>query len=285
MAGMAEIQIDVGSSDDARGIQRRRNLDDVAVRLTLESAEHGLVWAGRDDQAVIGIAVAHDSEEERYIGDLFVEPSYRRQGIGAALLAAAFEASDLSRTMIIDTGDAAGLALALRFGVAPRESILQFAGAIPREEELAKMAAGDYRFQVDTIDAASHRFALEELDHHARGVTRPNDHSAFALQACGHVFFLSGECVGYAYVWPDGRIGPVACASEAYTVQTLAYALVTLSRTYSASWCTLLVPGSNRRIARAALRAGLRIEQAYTFASETAVGDLSTYVAYNRLLM
>lgn len=254
------------------------------MRLSLESAERGSAWAARDQSEAVAIAIAHDSEEERYVGDLFVEPSYRGQGAGAALLAALFESGDLARTTLMQPDDAAALSLALRFQMAPREPVMRFAGGIPREEELAKMAAGDYRFAVEVIDAAAVRFALDELDHHARGTTRPGEHAAFAVASSGHAFFLSGECVGYAYVWPDGRVGPLACASEAYLVQILAYALVTLTRTYSASWCTLLVPGSNRRVARAALRAGLRIEETFLFASDAFGADLSSYVGYHRLL-
>lgn len=249
----------------------------------LESAERDGAWAARDQSEIIGIAVAHDSMEERNVRDLFVEPSYREQGVATALLQALFETGDLSRTALLGPEPAA-ISLALRLGMAPREAVMRFAGAIPREEQLAKMAAGDYRFQVETIDAEGHRFALDELDHHARGATRPADHAAFAVGASGHAFFLSGECVGYAYVWPDGRVGPLACAAEAYLVQIAAYALVTLTRTYSASWCTLLVPGSNRRVARAVLRAGLRIEETFLFASDAFVGDLSMYVGYHRML-
>ena len=278
------VEIVAASADDVRAVGRRRNLDDLSVRLSLESVERGGVWAARDQGEVIGIAAARDFDEERYAGDLFVEPSYRAQGVGTALLGAVFEASDLTRSAPVDPNDPAAIALALRFGMAPRELVMRYAGAIPREEELAKMAAGDYRFEVAAIDAEGHRFALDELDHHARGTTRQADHAAFAANASGHAFFLRGECVGYAYVWPDGRIGPIACASEAYLVQILAYALVTLTRNYAASWCTLLVPGSNRRLARAALRAGLRIEESFLLASDASVADLSTYAGYHRLL-
>jgi GNAT superfamily N-acetyltransferase len=278
------VEIVPASADDVRAVGRRRNLDDLSVRLSLESAERGRAWAARDQSEVIGIAVARDSEEERYAGDLFVEPSYRGQGVATALLGAVFETSELSRAALMGPDDPAALALALRFQMAPSAPVMRFAGAIPREEELAKMAAGDYRFAVDAIDAAAHLFALDELDHHARGTTRPADHAALSAGSSSHVFFLSGECVGYAYVWPDGRVGPLACASEAYLVQIFAYALVTLTRSYSASWCTLLAPASNRRIARAALRAGLRIEETLLFASDSFAADMSTYVGYHRLL-
>jgi hypothetical protein len=46
-----------------------------------------------------------------------------------------------------------------------------------------------------------------------------------------------------------------------------------------------LVPGSNLRIARAALRAGLRIEAVSLLAADAFQGDLSTYVGYHASLL
>jgi hypothetical protein len=147
------------------------------------------------------------------------------------------------------------------------------------------MAAGDYRFEVETIDPAAHAFGLRALDRQTRGIARDGDHAKFARGGAGRAFFLRGEFVAYAYVWPDGRIGPLACASQAYLVQILAYALLTLMREYGASWCTTLVPGSNLRTARAVSRAGLTVEGAWLFASDAFGGDLSTYVGYHALLL
>lgn len=280
------VQFRSASSDDVRAIQRRRNLDELSFRLSLEFAERGSVWVAHDAAEIVGIAVARDSEDERYVGDLFVEPSYRGQGIGAQLLETALGGDDdLARAMVIEPSDVAGVSLAFWFRMALRETIVRFAGAIPKEEELAAMAAGEYRFQVDALDAAVHGFGLNELDRQTRGTVRPADHAFFARSAEGFAFYLDGEFVGYAYVWPDGRVGPVACASEAYLVQIFAYALVSLARRFGASWCTTLIPGTNRRIARAALRAGLRIEETYLLASDAFVANMSTYIGYHRLLI
>jgi len=137
---------------------------------------------------------------------------------------------------------------------------------------------------VDAVDSVSHGFGLRGLDAQTRGTTRDSDHERFADGATGHAFFLRGEFVAYAYVWPDGRVGPLSCASQAYLVQIFAYALLSLTRTYGASWCSALVPGANLRIARAALRAGLRIEEVSLLTGDAFQGDLSTYVGYHALL-
>ena len=281
---MAEIAIGVASVDEVRRIQRRRDCDEAAIRLSLESSERGLAWAAREPGEIVGIAIAHDSEDERHTGDLYVEPSFRGHGIGEKLLSAAFEdTGDRGRSVLADSADPASLALALRHGMTLREPILRFAGAIPREEELARMAAGDYRFEVAEIDAAIHTFGLRALDRQTRGTTRDADHVSFASGAAGHAFFLNGEFVAYAYVWPDGRIGPLACASQAYLVQIFAYALLALTRRYGASWCSALVPGSNLRIARTALRAGLVVNESLLLASDAVGLELSTYIGYHYL--
>lgn len=255
------------------------------MRLSLASADDGSVWSAHDDGEVIGIAIAHRSDDEWYVGDLFIEPSYRGQGIGSQLLDAAFaDVGDAMRSMLLDPQDTASLVLALRRRLTPAGTLLRFAGSIPREEELAAMAAGDYRFQVDAIDPAAHMFGLNALDRESRGTTRLKDHQGFAGAATGQAFFLNGEFVAYTYVWPDGRIGPLASASAAYLVQIFAYALVTLQRQYSASWCTALVPGANLRVARTALRAGLRIEQVASVATDSFAFDASRYMGYNLLL-
>ncbi len=275
----------IATPDDVRAVARRRRFDDATFRLALELAERGTVWAAHDQGEVVAIATAAASDEERHVGDLFVEPSYRGQGIGGRLLGAAFaESADAGRSIILDPNDAAGTALAFRYGCASRGALLRVAGAIPREEELAKMAAGNYRFEVAPLDAVAHEFALRALDREARGTTRMGDHAYFTRFASGQVFFLNGECAAYAYVWPDGRIGPVACVSPAYLVQIFGYTLVTLQRNHQASWCTLLVPGANVRIARAALRAGLRIEETLLLASDSAAADGSIYVGYHPML-
>jgi hypothetical protein len=146
------------------------------------------------------------------------------------------------------------------------------------------MASGQYRFRTEPLDPVAHRGALAQLDREVRGTARPLDHLYFSEHGRGFIFARDEEITGYAYVWPSGRIGPMVVASPAYSVQFLGFALASLHQTFGASWCTMLVPGSNVRVMRAAMKAGLTIESIRLFASDGGLLDLSRYVAFHQLL-
>ena len=282
---MAEIRIDTAGVDDVRAIQARRRVDDLTMRLSLGMAEAGRAWVARDDSEIVGIAVAYESDDERYVGDWYVEPSFRGNGIGKTLLdAALLEAGNRALSVVIDPADVSAAAIALRRGLSRSVTIAQIEGTIPKEEVLAQMAAGDYRFEFAPVEPISHSMSIDALDREARGTTRLDDHVRWSASATGQLFFVNGELVGYSYVWPDGRIGPCACVSTAYARQLFAFSLVTLQRRHGASWCTMLLPATNTRVGGPVLRAGLRIANTFVVASDTAATDLSRYVGYTRLM-
>lgn len=206
-------------------------------------------------------------------------------GIGWQLLTeAAKEAGDVTRSGLLEPSELGGIAFFLRRGVALQTPVAQVAGPIPHENEVARMAAGEYRFRTEPLDPVAHRGALGALDREVRGSARPLDHLYFSEHGRGFIFARDEEITGYVYVWPSGRIGPMAVASQTYSVQFLAFALGALRQTYGASWCTVLVPGTNIRVMRAAMRAGLTIDAVRLFAGDGAMLDLSRYVAFHPLL-
>jgi hypothetical protein len=241
-------------------------------------------WVARDEGTPIAIGFAHALEDEWFLSELYVEPSFRRQGLGSRILReVARDAGDVSRSGMLDAANTDGMAFFLRLGVGLHVPVLRVAGEIPKEDDLLPMAAGEYRFVTMPIDPQAHATVLSALDREARGTARPNDHASFAQVASGTLLLLNDECVGYVYVWPDGRIGPMIAASGAYLTQFFGFALVALRRTYGASWCQALVPGSNVRVMRAAVRIGLQLDQVRIFASDLPQIDLSRYVGFHAL--
>ena len=275
------------TADDVAHFARRRWNDEHGRKLYADLAHvapNG-VFVAKDEGTPIGIAIPHALEDEWFLSEIFVEPSFQKQGIGWDLLtAAARDSGDVTRSGLLEPSELGGLAFFLRRGVSLQAPVVEVAGTIPHENELARMAAGEYRFGTEPLDPVAHRTALGQLDREVRGSARPLDHLYFSEQGRGFIFTRDEELAGYAYVWPSGRIGPMLAASQTYLVQFLSFALAALGQTFGASWCTMLVPGTNIRVTRAAMRAGLNIQAVRIFASDGAMLDLSRYVGYHPLL-
>lgn len=285
---MPEEQLLVpATAEDVEYFARRRGRDEHAQKLYIDlanAAPNG-AFVAKDVGTPIGIAIAHALEDEWFLSELFVEPSFRDRGIASELLsAAARDAGDVTRSGLLGPAEFASLAFYLKRGVSLQTPVVEVAGELPHENELARMAAGEYRFITEPLEPRMHRAALSQLDREVRGSARPLDHLYFAEHGRGFIFRRDEELAGYAYVWPSGRIGPLVAASQTYLVQFLAFALATLRQTFGASWCTALVPGTNIRIMRAAMRAGLTIQSTRLFASDTGMLDLSRYVGFHELL-
>ena len=85
---MSDVAIGRAGVDDVRSVLRRRKFDEASLGIALRSAERGTAWVARDDGEIIGVALAQSTEGERYVGECFVEPSYRGHGIGLRLIQA-----------------------------------------------------------------------------------------------------------------------------------------------------------------------------------------------------
>ena len=167
---------------------------------------------------------------------------FAHDGLGWRLLCEATREADAgARSGLLEAreADAALLFAGLEFRM--RHRYCRLAGRIPREDELATMVAGEYRFVPNGSIFAAIATRSGELDLRTRG-SEPDDDHPIRGEASGAAFFLRDEFVGYAYAWPDGRIGPLAAVSPTYLVAFFAFALVSLGRRYAASWCTALVP-------------------------------------------
>jgi GNAT superfamily N-acetyltransferase len=281
-----EPEIAPASEADLRAMASRRCANDGERATYLGFGAHAPrgAWVARDAGEPVGIAFTHDLEGESFISELWVEPSFRGSGVGKKLFRAATEgADDAALAALLDANDAPTLAFFARAGIGLQTPVLHLAGEIPKEDALLPLAAGDYRFATIPIDAEAHAATLAALDREVRGSARGVDHRLFAEHAAGTILALNDEPVGYVYVWPDGRIGPIASASAAYVTQFFSFALVAMRRTYGASWCKLLVPGSNARLLRAAVRIGLKVDRTHIFATDMPSLDLSRYVGFHPL--
>lgn len=281
---MSEPIFTAPTDDELQVFAEMRCGDDVVRRLYLGLARESTALVARLGDEAVGIIFASTNDGETFVHELFVRPAHRKAGLASRLLQEATREAE-SLFAMVDATDDASLAFAIRHGAAVRGALLRCTGALPSEEELLRLAASEGRhFEVAALDASGNRFAIEALEREVRGAPLGADHALLGLLATAHAFFFNGELVGYAYVWPDGRIGPITASSSSYEEQIFAFALAALAHRYGASWTQCLVPGENVRILRAAIRCGLAVETAWLSARERARGDPSRYVACHPLL-
>lgn len=278
MADAVVRRVDAAEAARYARVRLRDDADEARYR---EFAERGVAAAAFDEGAIVGAACASIGDE-LFVHDLYVEPSFRNGGLGTQLLETiARDREDVPRAALLRADDANAAAFLAKRGLPLRDVLLHVSGAIPNEDDLLALAASEYRFGVLPIDAQAHGGALNALDRDVRAAERAADHAAFAQTATGIIFTRESELAGYAYVWPSGRIGPLAAASASYCGAFFAYALAASARTYGGSWCSALLPSVNARAVRTALRAGLRADATYAFASEIAAHDFTRYAALN----
>jgi len=281
------LEIEPAGLDEVRAYGVRRFPDTFSRSLYADGFEtmQCRAWVARDEGTPIGIALARDLETERFVADLYVEPSFRGDGIGGRLLAAAIaDADDRALVATCDPNDLAAVTLFARLGMAIRETVLRVSGEIPKDDDLLGLAAGDYRFGTERLDPEVHAFALAQLDRETRGTARESEHRYLSSVATGMLFSIDDEAVGYAYLWPSGQIGPLAVASGAYLAQIFAYAMAALRREHGATWCTAAIPATNLRGLRTALRAGLRVEQGFAIVGDGPPAELARYVGLDSTL-
>lgn len=271
---------------DLHAFASRRTKDAAHARLYVERAlaSNGAIVA-KDDGTAIGIAFARDDESTRFISEFYVEPSYRRDGVGRSLYRALMDDDlDRDRRAVVPGGNLATAAFCGRIGLPMRTPIYRISGALPDAESIAWLAAGEYRFATAPLNLRLHEHALDALDREALGTARPEVHAFLATRASGYVFFLNDECVGYVYLSSDGHIGPMAYASRAYALQLLAFALITLEASHGATWATLLVPAVSVRIFRQLMRYKFTLEGPWSYCNDADAGELAHYVGYDRLM-
>lgn len=228
-------------------------------------ARTGRVLVAADGARIVGYAGAITRGEVTFLTDLFVRPAAQSGAIGRALLAAILPATGVRSTC--STADPRALSLYMRAGMRLWWPQLALYGAARSPDRLV---AQGVEVGVTRADDP----ALIAWEAEIGGRPRPEDFAYWAAYGAAALWFRrDGATLGYAIArahggtvqHPDaGTIGPLGVLrAEDATACTLA-ALGWL-RARTDSLC-LMVPGPHPALA-ALLDAGLRIEDAYNFAT------------------
>ncbi len=182
---MDELEVRACDPDDAARYERRHGRGDLDVALAMECAREECAWAAFDRDEPVAIALAHRSEDELLVGRVHVDRGFRGGGIGRRLLLAALGAGKGEpRLVSAAADDAAALVLLTRAGLRVKSTVVELRGALPREDALLRMAAGEYRFDVDRLDLREHGRFVDSLDRERARNRAPVGSSPVCARRC-----------------------------------------------------------------------------------------------------
>ena len=205
-------------------------------------------WLAERAGEVLGFGIAAQRGDMTFLSFLFVRPDAQARGIGRALLERAMAGGDY-RAVCIGSMQPISAALYAAYGMVPRVPLYMFSGrpAAP----LPDLPPGS---EMRTISAA----AVADLDRAVTGLTRPEDHTAWeAWQRQRFGLFRDDALVGYGYVQPTGRLGPVVVGEPALLLPFLGALMAQLPEVET--WL-VNVPGVAAEAFVALLKTGMRLE-------------------------
>ncbi|MGH3103745.1 MAG: GNAT family N-acetyltransferase [Gaiellaceae bacterium] len=200
-------------------------------------------FVAEEDGRVVAYTAAFERGDAWFLSSLFVLPEFQGRGIGARLLERAWNERAPRRLTLTDAIQPVSNNLYARRGLVPATPMLALEGTGRTDAPL--------HLEPATVDAV----ALRALDESAYGFERTVDHRFWARGGEATLWLRGGEPVAYSYVWPHGRIGPVAGADAEFAALALR---AELGRR-EGDRVDVVAPGSSAALVTAAVAAGLRM--------------------------
>jgi GNAT superfamily N-acetyltransferase len=219
-------------------------------------------WLAEAEDGPIAFGMAIERDGFRFLSFLFVRPEAQARGIGRELFERCVGSGEGIAATCVDALQPISTGLYTTFGVVPRLPLFTLLGRL-REPLDVRLPAGltAIAFDANASGPGGHDQLLETIDTIDRevlGFVRPVDHRYWRREGRRAVLYRAGgEAVGYGYVQPSGRVGPICLRHP-----TLAPAVISdlFSREQPPDAWNVVIPGVARDTLRLLLAAGLRFE-------------------------
>jgi len=222
-----------------------------------------------------------------FLSHLFVLPDFQGKGIGRSLLERTMNYSRIAncthRAVITMAFNPASISLYLKNGLFPAEDIYLMRLGTQREGP----SPGKRR---ETFQEAIHlskqqQEDLAAIDREILGTSREGHHRFFLTDrmATGYLIRYRGRPAAYAYLWPDGRIGPMAALKDVPYRDLLK--LIVRHAGDDSRFLTLMIPGSNHTALETAFSLGFTVRMPYVLLASERFGSLDRYLFHSPGLM
>jgi ribosomal protein S18 acetylase RimI-like enzyme len=254
------------------------------------SMEHELegFWVAEEDDTIVGMMITWVRDAFRFLSYLFVAPEYQGRKVGRHLLDKAIQngapAEITNCALITYAYNAASIGLYMKYNMFPREPVYKMAGAGSSvyTRNTGTMMAGPLRLE---NNPGAFR-ALSTIDRKVLGFSRERHHEYFLQRrdASAYLFRKGKSVLGYAYIWDDGQVGPLAASSgDAFT--DIIKASLILAADKNTEQVSILVPGSNASAIAMALQNNLRVREPYILMATKPFGRWNQYLFHSPPLL
>jgi GNAT superfamily N-acetyltransferase len=230
---------------------RRHAFDPPGAPLEVFAAQHGHLLehdaerclVADDGGRVVGFAAAlARGDDAWFLASMFIRPEHQGRGLGRRLLAGVWGGDHARRFTLTDSIQPVSNGLYASRGLVPATPALRFTGTPARPTKTA----------LEPVEPDDGAFAL--LDLAGYGFDRELDHRFWRHDGAATLWLRSGEPVAYSYVFPGGRIGPVAAVDGPTAAEAVAAELARRDGEVG-----LIVPGTCSEVVLACVAAGLRL--------------------------
>lgn len=243
----------------------------------------GGLWVAEEAGQILGFAFSWISGDLWFLAQLFVSPDHQGRSIGRELLKRTLEHAQngaiSNKALITFAFNRVSQALYIRHGLFPQMPIYGFSVA---REALMDRLPGAQLHHVPLQNTASLLHGLAQIDLKVLGVSREKHHRYLISDGVmrGVLLCEGDDPVAYAYVSPDGHIGPLAVARpdalEAAFTTTLK-----LAAERGALQVSALIPGTSEAALSVAVGLGMRITFPMLLMSNRRFGDWAHYLPRN----
>jgi GNAT superfamily N-acetyltransferase len=219
-----------------------------------------------------------------FLSHLFISPSCQGRGIGRTLLELTLQygitAGATLKAVITMAFNPVSLALYMKAGLHPIQDIYLMKTTIkpvlPKGPTLVCERQGPLSWQGGDLDT---------LDIEALAMPRQLHHRFYlGLKDASCILFrLGGRVEAYAYLWKDGRIGPVSALADS-PYDAILHTVMEEARQHCDD-LSLLVPGSNGTAMKFALSRGFTVIMPYVLLSSESFGRWDHYLFHSPGMM
>jgi len=218
-----------------------------------------------------------------FLAELFVSPDHQGRGIGNELLKRTLEHAQkrgaTNKALITFPFNLVSQALYVRHRIFPRLPV--YSVNVARDVLMRRPPEPQLRY-APIEDRPSHLRAVARVDEQALGVSREKHHRHLIKDSGlrGVIFGTENEYVGYAYIAPNGHIGPLGVAEPMLLGDAFKTALH-LAADCGSSHVSALVPGTSDAALSIAVEHGMRMTLPMVLVSTHDFGNWTQYLPRN----